>query len=70
LYDIIDEARVTQDQAKRRELYVQAQGILLEDAFYGFLFFRPIAFPMSVRVQDFPMDVDGGWRLGELWVAE
>ncbi|NJL92735.1 MAG: ABC transporter substrate-binding protein [Anaerolineae bacterium] len=70
LFGIIDEAATVRDRDARRELYVRAQEIILADAFYGFLFFRPVAFPASDALQNFTMDVDGGWRLGEVWLSE
>jgi peptide/nickel transport system substrate-binding protein len=66
LTKLTDDAGKTLDQAKRKEMYKQIQQMVNQRSYYAFLFFRPVAFPMSVKVQTFPMDVDSAWRLGEV----
>lgn len=70
LFDVVDMARVELDTSKRRTLYIRAQEILQENGYNAFLFHRPVAFPASVKLQNFTMDVDGAWRLGEVWLAD
>ena len=69
LFTITDNAGKSIDQAKRKASYLQIQQMVNAHSYYAFLFFRPIAYPMSTKVQAFPMDVDGAWRLGEVKLA-
>lgn len=70
LFEVVEQARVELDASKRRDLYVTAQELLQERGYYAFLFHRPVAYPASAKLQNFTMDVDGAWRLGEVWLTD
>jgi len=68
--DLIDQARASQDQAERTELYHQTMQILLEQGWT-----IPVAWDQTVyaykdHVHDFRTDMDGLIWLGETWVQK
>ncbi len=64
---LLDDARAAGDQAKRRQLYQDAQKLLVGDAAYMFIRHGPAIQASSKRVHGFPLNPDGMYRLGEVW---
>jgi peptide/nickel transport system substrate-binding protein len=60
LDELIDSARSEQDQGKRKELYVQAQQLLLEEGAVIIPYFRPVAIALRSTIQNFFLH-PAGW---------
>jgi peptide/nickel transport system substrate-binding protein len=63
---LLDEARTTNDEAKRRALYAAAQKILWADLPLVYLYFEPRIFAMGKKLQGFVPHPDGMVRLDNL----
>ena len=60
---LIEQARTTLDQAKRKDLYRQIEKkVAQDDVAYLFTYFPPTIFPASKRVTNFPVSPDGLMR--------
>jgi peptide/nickel transport system substrate-binding protein len=68
--DLIDQARGSQDQAERTELYHQAMQILLEQGWTIPVAWEQTAYAYKTTVHDFRTDMDGLIWLGETWVEQ
>ena len=60
---LLNEARTTLDQAKRKELYDAAQAILQEDLPIIYTYYQPWPFVLSSKVKGFTPYPDGMIRL-------
>jgi peptide/nickel transport system substrate-binding protein len=60
---LLEEARVVLDQNRRRELYLRAQRIVMEDVPIIYLYFQPWIYAMSSRIEGFTPLPDGMIRL-------
>jgi peptide/nickel transport system substrate-binding protein len=65
--DLLEQARASSDQAKRKQLYQQAQRLLVEDGAYVFLAHRTVPQISSRKVQNFALIPDGINRFAEVW---
>lgn len=68
--DLIDQARASQDQAERTELYHQAMSILLEQGWTIPVAWNQTVYAYKDYVQDFRTDMDGLIWLGETWLDQ
>ena len=65
--DVLEKARATSDQAQRKDLYQQAQKLLVDDGAMAFYAFLPAYLVMQPKVQgmqlypDFMMRFEGAW---------
>jgi peptide/nickel transport system substrate-binding protein len=64
---LLDEARATSDQAKRKQLYQDAQKILVGDVAYVFTTDPTVPQISSKHVQNFQLIPDGINRFAEVW---
>lgn len=65
IFDLVNQAKQELDQTKRYDLYVQAQQLLVDHAYFAFLFLRPQMTMTSNDVTEVSFDISGSWRLGE-----
>lgn len=70
IFSAVDLARRETDRAKRKVLYTRAQRLLLENDYYGFLFFRGTKLVASKRVQNLKLDIGGAWLLADVWLTK
>ena len=65
--DLLEKARAASDQNQRKDLYQQAQKLIVDDAAMAFYAFVPAYLVMQPKVQgmnlypDFMMRFDGAW---------
>jgi peptide/nickel transport system substrate-binding protein len=69
LIDTLHQADAEYDAAKRQDLFVQAQKLMYESAWFGYLWFEPGNFLVNKRIQGFPATW-GSLREAEWWLAE
>jgi peptide/nickel transport system substrate-binding protein len=69
LFDAVARAARATEQKDRRAAYVEAQKILLEKAYYAFLFFREAPHVHRAEVQNLRFDIGGAWLLSQAWLA-
>src|SRR5579859_1261056 len=67
LIDTLHQADAEYDQAKRQALFVQAQKLMYESAWFGYIWFEPGNFLVHKRVQGFPA-AWGSLRESEWWI--
>jgi peptide/nickel transport system substrate-binding protein len=67
---ILREARVTFDQAKRTELYQQAQKLLAEDAPWILIDHEAQIVVMDQKIKDFKLHPTGPFRFEKVWIEE
>lgn len=60
----------TLDRDARRPHYVEAQRILLDNAYYAFFFTRPIREVASARLNNLKNELSGAWILSEAWLTK
>jgi peptide/nickel transport system substrate-binding protein len=65
--DLLEQARATTDQGKRKQLYAQAQEILVGDAAYVFTYHANVQQISSQKEQNFVVFPDGMNRFAEVW---
>jgi ABC-type transport system substrate-binding protein len=53
------------NQETRYEYYTEVQQLLLDHAYFAFLFLRPQMTLTSSAVEEVSFDLSGSWRLGE-----
>lgn len=68
LFEIIDQTRVELDQAKRGELYIKAQQIILDDYNQVFLYLAPQRDARRAEVQNVKYDAGGAWEYRSIWL--
>jgi peptide/nickel transport system substrate-binding protein len=66
---LLEQGRATTDQAKRKQLYQEAQKILVGDAAYVFTTDPTVPQISSKKVQNFNLIPDGINRFSEVWVS-
>ncbi len=66
---LLDQARATTDQAQRKQLYQQAQKIIVGDVGYVFVYDQVVPQISSKKVQNFTLIPDGINRLAEVWTS-
>jgi peptide/nickel transport system substrate-binding protein len=69
LIDTLHQADAEYDQAKRQALFVQAQKLMYESAWFGYIWFEPGNFLVHTRIQGF----SGTWgslREAEWWIKD
>lgn len=69
LIDTLHQADAEYDQAKRQALFVQAQKLMYESAWFGYIWFEPGNFLVHTRIQGFP-GTWGSLREAEWWIKD
>jgi ABC-type transport system substrate-binding protein len=69
LLDTLNKADGSYDAKERQNLFVQAQRLMYESAWFGYLWFEPGNFLVHKRVQGFPASW-GSLRESEWWISE
>lgn len=69
LIDTLHQADAEYDPAKRQALFVEAQKLMYESAWFGYLWFEPGNFLVNKRIQGFPATW-GSLREAEWWINE
>ena len=69
LIDTLHQADAEYDQAKRQALFVQAQKLMYESAWFGYIWFEPGNFLVHNRIQGFP-GTWGSLREAEWWIKD
>jgi peptide/nickel transport system substrate-binding protein len=69
LIDTLHQADAEYDQAKRQALFVQAQKLMYDSAWFGYIWFEPGNFLIHNRIQGFPATW-GSLRESEWWINE
>src|SRR5262249_21395843 len=69
LIDTLHQADAEYDQAKRRELFVQAQKLMYDSAWFGYIWFEPGNLLVHNRIQGFP-GIWGSLREAEWWIKD
>jgi peptide/nickel transport system substrate-binding protein len=69
IFDAIEKASLSNDMDERYALYSKAQQLLLDHAYYSYLFYKSDQFLTSTKVIDVPV-VNAKWRLDEIKVIE
>ena len=64
---LLEQARATTDQAKRKQLYQEAQKIIVGDAAYIYTYHTTVAQISGKKVQNFTLVPDGINRFAEVW---
>jgi len=67
--EILRQARTTLDQAKRTELYIQAQKMLVDDAFWIPVDHETQIVVMKKALMNFKLHPTGDFRFKDVWVA-
>ena len=67
LIDTLHQADSEYDQAKRQALFVQAQKLMYDSAWFGYIWFEPGNFLVHKRIQGFPA-AWGSLRAEEWWI--
>jgi peptide/nickel transport system substrate-binding protein len=67
LIDTLHQADAEYDRAKRQELFVNAQKLMYESAWFGYIWFEPGNFLVNNRIQGFPATW-GSLREAEWWI--
>ena len=65
--DLLDQARVTNDKDKRKQLYQQAQKTLVEEAAYAFIYDPAVQQITTNKVHNFTLVPDGINRFADVW---
>ncbi len=68
LFDAVGKGAQVLDRKKRKVHYEKAQEILLREGYYAFLFTRPVKDVALKEVHNVRRDLNGSWRLGEVWI--
>jgi ABC-type transport system substrate-binding protein len=69
LIDTLHQADSEYDQTKRQALFVQAQKLMYDSAWFGYIWFEPGNFLVHKRIQGFPA-AWGSLRESEWWINE
>lgn len=69
LIDTLHQADAEYDTAKRQALFVQAQKLMYESAWFGYIWFEPGNFLVNKRIQGFPATW-GSLHEAEWWIGE
>jgi len=69
LIDTLNQADAEYDLKKRQDLFVKAQQLMHESAWFGYMWFETGNFLVHKRIQNFPA-VWGSWREWEWWIDE
>ncbi len=69
LIDTLHQADAEYDQAKRQALFVQAQKLMYDSAWFGYIWFEPGNFLVHKRIQGFPA-AWGPLRESEWWIND
>jgi peptide/nickel transport system substrate-binding protein len=69
LWDLVDEGRTEVDQAKRRQTYIEAQKLILDNYWQTYLFWRPTKEVARKELQGFAREFSGAWQYGEMWLS-
>jgi peptide/nickel transport system substrate-binding protein len=67
LIDTLHQADAEYDRAKRQELFVKAQKLMYDSAWFGYIWFEPGNFLVNNRIQGFPATW-GSLREAEWWI--
>jgi ABC-type transport system substrate-binding protein len=67
LIDTLHQADASYDAATRQQLFVQAQKLMYESAWFGYIWFEPGNFLVHNRIQGFPATW-GSFREAEWWI--
>lgn len=70
LFSLVSQARAEIDPSTRRTLYVEAQKILLEEGYLGFLFNRPNRGVLATALHGVKYESYGPWILTEAWLEQ
>jgi peptide/nickel transport system substrate-binding protein len=68
IFKAVDEAVGTLDRDKRRTHYIDAQRLLLENAYYAFLFTRPVGEVATAKLNNLKFELSGAWHLDQAWL--
>jgi peptide/nickel transport system substrate-binding protein len=68
LFEVVEKGAQVLDREKRKVYYKKAQEVLLSEGFYAFLFTRPVKDVALSKVHNVRRDLNGSWRLGEVWM--
>jgi peptide/nickel transport system substrate-binding protein len=68
LIDTLHQADAEYDHARRQELFVEAQKLMYESAWFGYIWFEPGNFLVHTRIQGFPATW-GSLREAEWWIS-
>lgn len=69
LIDTLHQADAEYDTAKRQALFVQAQKLMYDSAWFGYIWFEPGNFLVNKRIQGFPATW-GSLREAEWWIND
>jgi peptide/nickel transport system substrate-binding protein len=69
IFELVAKARHEFDKDKRYDLYTKIQQLVLDRAYYAFLFLRPHAILATKEVIDISQDIAASIRLGEIKVV-
>ncbi|MCC6177162.1 MAG: ABC transporter substrate-binding protein [Chloroflexi bacterium] len=70
LIETLQKADSEYDDAKRQDLFVQAQKLMHESAWFGYMWFEPGNFLVHKRIQGFPPAIWGSLAEAEWWIKE
>lgn len=65
VFKAVEDAVGTLDRDKRRTHYLEAQRLLLDKAYYAFLFTRPVGEVSVAKLNGLKFELSGAWHLGE-----
>lgn len=69
LLDTLNQADASYDDKVRQQLFVKAQNLMYESAWFGYMWFELGNFLLHKRIQNFP-NVWGSLRESEWWISE
>ncbi|QRG66693.1 ABC transporter substrate-binding protein [Brevibacillus choshinensis] len=66
--ELADKARAELDEEKRKEMYMEIQKLVSEDATFLFLYYKPASYAVQNYVKGFNVLSTGNYRLEEVWL--
>lgn len=66
--ELAEKARAELDEAKRKEMYLEIQKLVSEDATFLFLYYKPATYAVQNYVKGFHVLSTGNYRLEEVWL--
>lgn len=66
--ELAEKARAELDETKRKEMYLEIQKLVSEDATFLFLYYKPATYAVQNYVKGFHVLSTGNYRLEEVWL--
>ncbi|MED4584357.1 ABC transporter substrate-binding protein [Brevibacillus choshinensis] len=66
--ELAEKARAELDEAKRKEMYMEIQKLVSEDATFLFLYYKPASYAVQNYVKGFNVLSTGNYRLEDVWL--